>query len=284
MFVFQKNARPIVTLAGEVSVPSPNRHFKRRPVEYILYVIENGTMQLIEGDVTYILKKNDVILLDPSRTHDGIETFSDLKYRYIHFTCEELSELSGTELMENVLIENQLAEDGERVLIPKYMHLSTYEGNLVQVLSERVCKEFQEKEIYFRGRMNCLLMELLSTCARAYAGKTMEKSQRPDLTFQIIDYIRNHYQEKITGEDLERTMHLNFDYMNRSFKKKTGYTIMYYANLFRISEAKNLLRSGTCNVGDAALETGFANEFYFSRVFKKFEGISPSAYLCYIQK
>ncbi len=281
MFVLSGNGVPMLTLAGEVSVVSPNKHFKRKPVEYIIYIVKEGHMRLIEGNVLYDLKKNDVILLDPTRTHYGVETFSDVKYDYLHFVCDCIQEMELEEDALNAkMIENRLRKTQEDLIIPKYIHLLTYDANRVRALSESIKNEYREKQSYYKRRVNAILLDIIACVARAAVGdKADGKSGRSDITGAVMDYIYESFHGKISGKDLEKALHMNFDYMNRCFKKQTGYTIMVYANHIRVGEAKNLLRSGTYNVSQAATETGFANEFYFSRIFKKYEGISPSEYL-----
>ena len=71
---------------------------------------------------------------------------------------------------------------------------------------------------------------------------------------------------------------MNFDYLNRSFKKQTGVTIFAYLNQIRIQKAKELLTQTDQKVGDIAAAVGIENRTTFLRVFKKYEGISPIEY------
>lgn len=70
---------------------------------------------------------------------------------------------------------------------------------------------------------------------------------------------------------------MNYDYANRLFKKHIGTSIMQYRNQLRINTAKNLL--GKQSVEQVARLVGFENVYYFSRAFKRYEGISPREYL-----
>ena len=76
---------PEVLLANKVSIDSPNQHFRRKPTEFILYLIKDGRMLLTENEQEYDLKKGDMILLDPSRWHIGRRLASDVTYYYVHF-------------------------------------------------------------------------------------------------------------------------------------------------------------------------------------------------------
>lgn len=56
---------PTFSLAGEVHVPSPNKHFERTPQNRILYIITDGTMQIIEDTKLYTLTAGDIIIFSP---------------------------------------------------------------------------------------------------------------------------------------------------------------------------------------------------------------------------
>ena len=280
MFLFDSFAKPEVSLAGIVEVDSPNKHFERTPMEYILYIVLDGRMQLVEGEESYTLEKQDIIILDPTRTHYGIESVSDVKYLYIHFTSNGIREVQYSEkVIEAIMIENKLGGD-EKLLVPKQIRLNDFDGNKVVGLANRIILEYQEKELYYKGYINQLLQEILVVIGRAFANRDMGKmGRKSDIVFSVLEYLKCNFKNRFTGYEIEASLHMNFDYLNRIFKKETGYTIMHYTNLYRINEAKNMLRSGVYNVYQTAAELGFANEFYFSRVFKKYEGISPSEFL-----
>jgi YesN/AraC family two-component response regulator len=62
------------------------------------------------------------------------------------------------------------------------------------------------------------------------------------------------------------------------FKKETGSTVIDFINKHRIDEAKRLLLVGAGDLRDIALRVGFEDVNYFSRVFKKYEGVAPSKF------
>ena len=94
----------------------------------------------------------------------------------------------------------------------------------------------------------------------------------------LLSYLKSNYKTKITSVLLEKQFHHNFDYMNRKFKEVTGETIFAFLEKYRIEQAKILLSSKQFTVTQIADQLGFCNGFYFSKVFKKNEGISPREY------
>lgn len=121
-----------------------------------------------------------------------------------------------------------------------------------------------------------------------YTSQFSESSQKinieysaseTDIVSQIMKYINTHLEDTIDREHLESLVHLNKDYLNRLFKKATGHTIMHYIQLCRIEKAKQLLCSeNSANITSICMQIGFNSPAYFTKVFKRQTGFSPSEY------
>lgn len=92
---------------------------------------------------------------------------------------------------------------------------------------------------------------------------------------QIKNYIHRHFTEKITVHMIADHMNLSPVYCGSLFAKETGETILNYTNRLRIIRAKELLLCTNDPVSQIAADVGIEDLFYFSRVFKKVEGVSP---------
>jgi AraC-type DNA-binding domain-containing proteins len=95
---------------------------------------------------------------------------------------------------------------------------------------------------------------------------------------KVIEFMRLNINNKITLNELSELVQLAPTYLSRSFKEATGYSIIGLFNKMKIDKAKELMLEGNIKVKEVAQATGFTDEFYFSRIFKKIEGISPSEY------
>lgn len=95
---------------------------------------------------------------------------------------------------------------------------------------------------------------------------------------RIIHYMHQNLNRKITLSELAEFISMSPFYMSKSFKAATGYTIIEYFNKLKIDKSKELLIERNKKVKEVALELGFVDEFYFSRMFKKAEGINPSEF------
>jgi AraC-like DNA-binding protein len=98
------------------------------------------------------------------------------------------------------------------------------------------------------------------------------------LIVQIVSFLRNNCEKKITSDLIEETFNKNFDYLNRRFKSETGQTIFQFLKNYRIEESKIMLKAHFYTNAQIAENAGFCNEFYFSSVFKSCTGITPIDY------
>lgn len=91
----------------------------------------------------------------------------------------------------------------------------------------------------------------------------------------IREYVRNHINQDIKRSDLAELVHLNIDYLSRIFKRDTGMTLNDYIVNEKISVAQNLLRTTKLPVNLIATKVGYSNFSYFSKLYKKINGVSP---------
>ena len=99
---------------------------------------------------------------------------------------------------------------------------------------------------------------------------------------EIIDkatiYFNEHYSENISIDKYSENNHVSTSWFIRNFKQYTGFTPMQYILSKRIYNAEILLQNPSYNVTEVSRIVGYANPLYFSRIFKKAKGLSPSEY------
>ena len=92
------------------------------------------------------------------------------------------------------------------------------------------------------------------------------------------DHLEQHYQEKLTLDQLADLFFINKYYLTRIFKEQFGVSVGTYLTLIRVTRAKQLLRFSDLSVEQIGRECGIEEPAYFARVFKKVEGIAPGEY------
>lgn len=92
---------------------------------------------------------------------------------------------------------------------------------------------------------------------------------------QMAEFLRTRFRDPVGRLDLAEQFQLTPQYINALFKRELGVTPVEFLNRLRVEKAASLLRGGT-SVKDAAEAVGFSDAFYFSKVFKRLQGLPPS--------
>lgn len=95
---------------------------------------------------------------------------------------------------------------------------------------------------------------------------------------KAIDYISAHHAEDIRLKNISDYVGLSEVYLCQILKKAINFTPIEYLHFIRTNKAKDLLLSGGYTVGEVSEIVGYKDVYYFSRVFKKIIGCSPSKY------
>ena len=99
-----------------------------------------------------------------------------------------------------------------------------------------------------------------------------------DACQSIREYIDQNYWRDINFESLAGEFYISYNYLSRSFKKRTGYSPVNYLTKIRIGMAKILLVSTDLGIHDIAVDIGYESGSYFSMVFRKQVGVSPTEF------
>jgi len=95
----------------------------------------------------------------------------------------------------------------------------------------------------------------------------------------ITHYIDTHYHEDITLNELSKQVNLSTTHINRLFKKELNLTPINYLLKVRLKNSKRLLLSGNFTITEVALRCGFNSNAYFTKMFKRVYGDTPSEFI-----
>lgn len=91
-------------------------------------------------------------------------------------------------------------------------------------------------------------------------------------------HIQAHYHEPVTLAHLAQLTHLSENYLSRAFKARYGVTPIYHQHRLRVQAAKRMLETTHYPLKKIAEMTGFCDEHYLSRIFRKYESMPPIRY------
>ncbi|XEC94799.1 helix-turn-helix domain-containing protein [Paenibacillus tarimensis] len=94
----------------------------------------------------------------------------------------------------------------------------------------------------------------------------------------ILEYINQHYREELSISVLSEQFNVNANYISQLFRKETGTTFTQYITAFRMDYACRLLSETDLPINEIAEQSGYGDYFYFSRMFKRTKGTTPSNY------
>lgn len=97
------------------------------------------------------------------------------------------------------------------------------------------------------------------------------------LVHHAIDYIEKNIDSRVYLSEIAKLIKTSESYLSSLFKKETGKTMTTYINALKVDRAKTLFRDGLL-VYEVSRRLGFENSHYFSKVFKKYAGVTPQNY------
>lgn len=118
----------------------------------------------------------------------------------------------------------------------------------------------------------CCMLEL------AYHRQTDPQANTESFCGALVEYIKQNHTQNITSEDICRHFSCSRSTISHKFNRHMGMSIKSYINILRIEDAKYLLKYSDLNITEIAFLVGFRDSNYFTGIFKKKVGLSPTAY------
>jgi AraC-like DNA-binding protein len=275
MDVMDKNL-PIIFHQDHLSVLTGPNHFPSHwhdTIELLYFIKGEAVIQC--NATEWVAKEGDLIVINSNELHQASCLSDSADYYCIIFDTSLLQSLHvGTceakyinPISQNrILFQNKVERDKE---VARYI--------------KEFVAEYETKKIGYEMAVKAIIYQLIVLLLRnhvqlALTSKEYDARMRNLKRFNsILEYIENHYADKITLDELCSMAHLSRYYFCREFKNITGKPLGQYLNAIKISKAKSMLKNGDANITEVALACGFDDISYFSRLFKKYEKVSPSS-------
>jgi len=268
-----------------------NRQFYRSPhrnPHYNLIVVADGPVYIELDGTPLTLQAGEYLLAAPWQEHQGWKPMADhAGFFWLQFSSDRELRMIDDKPSEDdfhLLMpdSNELrtsSSDPVRLLIPQRMALQ--ERFELMVLFEKLLRELDRPRGYFRVRLSVLLWTMIERIA----DETL-RSRHPDaslsasfLTYRrIVNLLEETYTEERNKEFYEEALDLKYEYVCNVFKKYSGTTVTSYLLFLRMQQARDMLRRTDKPIQQIAREVGYEDPYYFSKLFKKTNGTTPTNY------
>ncbi len=268
---------------NEKNCPPAGSIYEKRIVKwYELELILWGEGYVFTEGVKLPVKRGDIMFRQPGMRVQGIPPYySYLVVFDMVYSPEKEGLYAENNPMNNLHGESAEVYSGEYDL-PYIMNFSQslrLEG-LFMELYQHYVSESRKNQFFVR---TCLMQIMAYTCAEWQKIRALQSPSRSvrinyRKIFEIRKYIEHNFSKRLKLQELADLAVLSPNFLCNIFKKITGVSIFHYINDCRINEAKKVLINTNRSIKEIAYELGFENDTYFYTLFKKKEGLSPTAY------
>lgn len=125
---------------------------------------------------------------------------------------------------------------------------------------------------------NILGLNFLSSFVFSNSNGLPSNNDHDNLVDSIITYLNQNLDKSLNSKDIAKTFNYSPSYIFTLFKKRTGYSLIHFFNLKKIQKACEYINYTELSIKEVSFKLGFQDPLYFSRIFKKYMGVSPKAY------
>ncbi|MFA9555875.1 AraC family transcriptional regulator [Evansella sp. AB-rgal1] len=271
---------PVFIKAGKAKFRKGAKHFKRTFHIFDLIYVTKGCVHMKEEEITYDVKEGEYLILTPEKNHYGYKgCMEESEYYWIHFSLSNeysLIDKNKFDWSDILLKESTFIEPAEfKLHVPTYGSLRNQNRGIEAFA--KIVEENESNDPAMKMKQNLSFYELI---IQMQQDAIELPSSAQAVTDKVIHYIQtNYWKENFSVKEMARDLLFHPDYVTRSIKKMIGVTPIQYVNYYRLSVAKHkLVQEKHIDLQTLAKECGFKDASYFSRVFKKKEGITPGQY------
>lgn len=244
----------------------------------LTYIMRGTAEHTLDGQ-TSMLSEGDYLIVDYGSRHSYLSREKD---GYDNVDCLFLPELldpvlKGTKSLR-ALLEHYLLHFNMQVLVqnPARMVFHDDDGR-VKELIERMKQEVQLCGPGYTEFLRCYLVEILLLTMRklddAQAAATGQ-----DICGFLTEYVRQHYMEPLTLQELAKRLNYSLPYVSKKFKDSTGVSFMSYLQSYRVMEGCRLLSSSNRTLEEITRMVGYQDVKFFSALVKRQTGLSPRTF------
>lgn len=241
-----------------------------------ILAVKKGTVQITVDDRRYSLGEGEVILINPFRLHSGIWSATGEETEYI---CITFLLKKWLDFHDSVLLHEKNSLNEGKKCFDEFYDKERQPGiwSIIETISDVFSKKDEASECYLASAVYRLLAELFF---EHYHPTEAEKANHGNVSFmtEVSRYLSAHYTESISTADIASTLYMSVPSFCYQFKKHFATTFLHYLAQYRITRATELYQEKPRPLQELSAIVGFYDYCYFSRLFRRYMGTSPSEY------
>lgn len=228
--------------------------------DYQLIIVVTGKALFKHNEKDILLKSNEAIIIPP-HIKNHYFFYPDNNIIWLHFTGSAVEKI-----LEGYSLEG-------------YIKYSAADADDFLYYADKIIEEFQLKRTGYMHNCNAALLNVLTLLKRKIDMHININTNNfiPEIT-AVLDDMKLHFAENKDINDFAKICNLSPSRFAHLFVKKVGVSPYKYLLNLRIKQAKYLLLNTNLSVSNISKSVGYHDSLYFSRVFKKNVGVSPSQF------
>jgi AraC-like DNA-binding protein len=225
-----------------------------------MYFIKRGRGIIRYPEREIVLEPERLYLVRPFKAADYFITEEPLEQYFVHFYAE----------FGNII--------NIFPLINFHDSISPGSPAAVNYLFERLNQIYFDPDKFLMLEVEMIIKYLLSITRAGSEVNLDDRMLKIKRYEPVLDFIDKNYRKKITLRQMAAIVHLQPNYFSTSFSEIFGVSPVEFVISKKLEEARELLFFTDRSIKEISAVTGFSDEFYFSRIFKKYIGIPPVKY------
>jgi AraC-like DNA-binding protein len=246
--------------------PQARHHFRERPAgssQFILIYCVEGRGEIRVGETLHTLLSDHFFIIPPGTSHayhsDELNPWS---IYWIHFSGTKATLFSRQACQSVPILRGKTSRINDRIGLFSEIFRNLERGFSIETLEY----------------LNLCLNYLLSSFTHISQFRLVKEAGENDPISQSINYMLENLSRKLRLEEIAFQTGLSPSYYSALFQNRTSHSPIDYFIQLKIQRACRLLDNSGLLIADVSRETGFDDQFYFSRVFRKVMGMSPAVY------
>lgn len=244
----------------------------------LVIVMEGEAEHIVDND-SYLIRKGDVFVINNDTEHgyDNTKEFRicNIMFKPDYFLAPELDIAQSAGFQALFVLEPHCARTSK---FCSRLKLGVNEFAQTHRIIQSLHQEYNTQQSGWKTVVKSDFLKLVICLARLYNCEKIAEDAGVIKLANAIAYMEKNYDMEISISQLAAMSHYSERQFVRLFKDAFSCIPMAYLTNLRMQKARELLKVHKLSITEIAIRCGYADSNYFSRIFKKYNGVTPTVY------